>query len=330
MVHCSDGDTVLSIATANNIPLAAFIDANPQLAGDPLLLWRGYDYCVPQSPINTPAQIPVESGKEYNPTSQSATGTGEPEQTANGSGYYPVSGVETGNNVLFGPTNVGSKQAAEPTAAEGDSADGPAAVESGDASKNTPDDMEEADSSMVGSSTTSNSSSAAGSQSTAASGQSAASSSQSAAIVQSPASAESATERSQPTLVTQTTADSQASQSPESSTASPGSGSDSGFSTLTTAILAPTQDEQNGAPTGAADRSEKSADGLAQSFGAVPRAVLWGSHVDPSRMVWTQSSGKTYALYKETVTSDGKTSTSTITVHYFKFSPADIKSVMSE
>lgn len=41
-----DGDTVIRISKANNMTMKAFMDANPQLAGDPLLLWRCYDYCV--------------------------------------------------------------------------------------------------------------------------------------------------------------------------------------------------------------------------------------------------------------------------------------------
>lgn len=43
-----DGDTATGISGTHNIPLAAFMDANPQLSGNPLALWAGYDYCVPQ------------------------------------------------------------------------------------------------------------------------------------------------------------------------------------------------------------------------------------------------------------------------------------------
>lgn len=43
-----EGDTASGIATTHNIPLATFMDANTQLSGDPLALWEGYNYCVPQ------------------------------------------------------------------------------------------------------------------------------------------------------------------------------------------------------------------------------------------------------------------------------------------
>ena len=43
-----DGDTVVGISKTYDIPLSSFMDANPQLSGDPLALWAGYDYCVPQ------------------------------------------------------------------------------------------------------------------------------------------------------------------------------------------------------------------------------------------------------------------------------------------
>lgn len=41
------GDSASRIAASNNIRLETFMDANPQLSGDPLALWEGYDYCVP-------------------------------------------------------------------------------------------------------------------------------------------------------------------------------------------------------------------------------------------------------------------------------------------
>lgn len=193
-------------------------------------------------------------------------------QPANGTGYYPVSGAETGNHVPHGPTNFGSKEAAEPTTAptavKVDSGYEAATVDSDDGSSTMSDDVEGMDSSMVGPSTMSNSS-AAGLQSTASSQQSS-ESSQSASTIQSPASAESSTE-------SQSGPGAQIIESSQSSASSPESGSDSGVSTLTTAIVAPTQGlDQSGAPAETADGGETSADGLAQSFSAVPRAVLLG------------------------------------------------------
>lgn len=42
------GDTASQIAGNYNIPLETVMDGNPQLSGNPLDLWEGYDYCVPQ------------------------------------------------------------------------------------------------------------------------------------------------------------------------------------------------------------------------------------------------------------------------------------------
>lgn len=239
-------------------------------------------------------------------------------QPANGTGYYPVTGAETENYVPYGPTHGGGKEAAEPTdtptLAAGASADEPATVDSEHhGSTRSRVDMEGMDSSMTESSTMSDPS-APDPQSTASS-ESLAEPSQSASNVQTPPAEPQSATGSEPSLATQTTADSQSTQSSQPSAASPGSGSDSAVSTLTTAIVAPTQViDQSGAPTGTADGGEKSADGHAQSFDAVPRAVVWGSYDDPSRLIWTQASEKSYAVYQETVTRDGKTSTRTMTV----------------
>lgn len=42
------GDTANGIAASHNIPLSTFYGANPQLSGDPLALWEGYNYCIPE------------------------------------------------------------------------------------------------------------------------------------------------------------------------------------------------------------------------------------------------------------------------------------------
>lgn len=41
------GDSASRVASSQNIRLETFMDANPQLSGDPLALWEGYDYCIP-------------------------------------------------------------------------------------------------------------------------------------------------------------------------------------------------------------------------------------------------------------------------------------------
>lgn len=285
----------------------------------------------PEEPSN--AEPTGSIGQEDSPTFQGATGTGGPMQPANGTGYFPVYSPGTNDVVSYGPTGGRSGEAAEPTYTPTSTTDATAeesiSVESGDTDESTYDDPGETGSIIEGSSTTSEEYTASShSPSTAQSSTSAhsASGSQPSPDSRSTESSQSTEDYQSDTGVksykdAQTTANSQSSKSSESATASPGSGSDSGGSTMTTSIVAPTISE-SGAPSGTQNSGENGANDLAPSFGAVPRDLKRAETIEArDKVVWTESSGKTYGLAEETIYSDGTSWATTITVFRFPKRP---------
>ncbi|KAI3400767.1 hypothetical protein diail_1976 [Diaporthe ilicicola] len=75
-VSAKEGDTASQISNDYNIPLETFMNGNPQLSGNPLNLWKGYDYCVPQGSRTPPKDEPSSvSGVTEAPISTQEAGT---------------------------------------------------------------------------------------------------------------------------------------------------------------------------------------------------------------------------------------------------------------
>lgn len=275
------GDTASGIAANYNIPLTTFIGANPQLSGDPLALWEGYDYCIPEGlkPVSSAISKTSLLKKKF-------------EEIIN-TRYQPPflnsSGAIGGNEL--GPTAGSYGHVGEtglPSEEYGATKDSSMGFQSNTGSRPSTYSQSITDSrSSIGSDSTKFSQSTAESQSTESSLTSVhdqkPTASQSNESLQSSTGSRSA-EESEPNIGYQLT---KSSQSP---TAPPGSESNSEASIMTMSFAAPTKSPsgtQSGTQSDTETESQSGSDSgdLAESFGAARRDLKETETIEPRNLV---------------------------------------------